>query len=101
MELLDLPGSRDLWVRQAMWDFLDKLVYKVLVETLVSRVPLVYQVQLDPLVPQVLPVPSDQLALRVMLVPPELPDYEAQEDHRDRPAVREFKEFRVVLETLA
>lgn len=100
LELLDLPDSKDLWGRQATWVFPDLLVYKVLVVTLVSRVLPVNQAQPDPLVPRVLPVPLDQLALRVMLVQLELPDCEAREDLRDLPAVREFKEFRVVLEAL-
>lgn len=100
LEPMGLPDNRDQWVRQAMWDCPGQLVSRVLVETLDSRVPPVYQVQPDPSVPVVLPVPSDLLALRVMLVRPELADYQAREDLRDPPAVREFKEIRVVLETL-
>jgi len=45
-------------------------------------------------------VPLDPLVHRVMLARSELPDCEALEDLRALPVVREFKEFRAVLETL-
>jgi hypothetical protein len=87
-------------VQQVVWDFLDQLVHKDLVETLASKVQLVYRVPPDPLVQQVSQVPLDQLDHRVMSEPPEQLDCQAQEDRKDLQVARECKVSRVVLETL-